>query len=88
MVTRRQCVRRCHELGVTLEDDGSSLSVRTPRGKVLATTFCHMSARLYYDRGAWRKADAYDALLGEMCLGLVDCMTQECDYCTEAQSQG
>lgn len=82
MVTHRQCVKRCHELGTTLEDDGCSLFIQAPRGTVFATTFCHATASLYYDRGAWNKADAYTALLEDMSMGLVDCKDPECDYCT------
>jgi hypothetical protein len=85
MATRRQLVERCAALGLELVDEAGSLEVLCPSGKRIGGMDVHM-LRLAYDHppGAWKKPEAYAALLDDLSRGVEPCREPECDYCTES----
>lgn len=86
MATRKQFMARCKELGVTVEDDGSSLVASAPKGKHFACRDLHMLS-IDYDSppGAWKKADAYQDLMDDLSYGLEDA-PEDCD-CRDEERQ-
>lgn len=84
MATREEFVRRCEELGVYFEDDGSSLLIRaptllvpiirTPAPMAFVKRYAHICRVDYnfYEDVKLRLEDAYTLLLEDMSLGIDD----------------
>jgi hypothetical protein len=79
---RARLLARCATLGAELEDDGGMLTIDAPSGMRFVGTQTH-TLRVSYDhpRGAWRKAEAYAAMLDDLALGVERCEGTDCEDC-------
>ena len=71
MANKAQVQLRADKLGVTLRDDGEVAYIEAPSSMQFSAT--HVAyLDIYYNSppGAWRKSDAWDALLKEMHMGV------------------
>lgn len=69
MATKRELVKRCGELGVSLTDDGNILSAAAPAGKVFAGLDVGVVSVWHKD---YTRPEAYEALLADMAGGVED----------------
>lgn len=76
--SRSRVQAECRRLGVRLDDNGETLTVDAPAGRLWAGPRVHMLTA-DYEHG--RKPDAYAAILDDMAAGLDDCDAPDCDYC-------
>lgn len=80
MATKKQFLKRCEELNITVQDDGQVMTIDPPQGKVFATFFTHYEA-IFYDHQSMTKAECYADFIEIMKDGLVDCEVTECESC-------
>lgn len=82
MATKKEFDRRCRELECEVTDNGTTIEVHAPEGMVFAGPLQHSIFVDYnHPRGAWRKSEAYDALLEDMEAGIEPCDDPDCEIC-------
>lgn len=80
MATKKQFLKRCEELNITVQDNGEVMTIDPPQGKVFAIFFTHYEA-VFYDHESWVKSEMYDHFIDILKMGLVDCDIEDCESC-------
>ncbi len=83
---RQKFFARAKELGVIVQDSGTSLSIDAPKGYIFCGSLYHYHCIDYgMPRGAWKMNDVYLALIDEMKRGVEKCEELNCRTCNEEE---
>jgi hypothetical protein len=82
-MTKKKLLDLCKTHGIIVYDDGDTVGILAPRGKLLSSTHVH-------EISIWHKhyrnnSEIFDILYKEALHGVHDCDDEDCEWCSDAE---